>query len=221
MREFPDGKDLNRAFPGKEDGMASQVYAYQLMTKILRNFDYLIDLHTASFGRVNSYYVRADMNDPVCAIMGQLQQPQIILHNSGQDGDNGRDREPATISKSIRPGNCLLKCCWLECAAVSHPTFLCLSTSWSYKGVMRILNHLNMFTRGPVADLETSETSNTIVCSKGFWVRTFRFLSPLVCATLTLLPTVNRERLRSTRELVGSAFPCFGADAKESLPLTT
>jgi predicted deacylase len=76
-REFADGK---------EDGFASQVYTYQLMQKIISQFNYLIDLHTASFGRVNSYYVRSDMNDPIGAVMAHLQQPQVILHNSGQDG---------------------------------------------------------------------------------------------------------------------------------------
>lgn len=86
QREFADGRDLNRLFPGREDGFSSQVYAYQLMNKVISQFNYLIDLHTASFGRVNSYYVRADMNDPVSAIMARLQQPQIVLHNSGQDG---------------------------------------------------------------------------------------------------------------------------------------
>lgn len=85
-REFADGRDLNRNFPGREDGFASQVYCYQLMNKVISQFNYLIDLHTASFGRVNSYYVRADMNDPISAIMARLQQPQIVLHNSGQDG---------------------------------------------------------------------------------------------------------------------------------------
>lgn len=85
-REFADGKDLNRLFPGREDGFASQVYCHQLMTKIISQFNYLIDLHTASFGRVNSYYVRSDVNDPTSAMLAQLQQPQIILHNSGQDG---------------------------------------------------------------------------------------------------------------------------------------
>lgn len=60
-REFADGRDLNRLFPGKEDGFVSQVYCYQLMNKVISQFNYLIDLHTASFGRINSYYVRADM----------------------------------------------------------------------------------------------------------------------------------------------------------------
>ena len=85
-REFSDGRDLNRVFPGQEEGTASQVYAYNFMTKIVSRLGYLIDLHTASFGRVNSYYVRADMNDPLSGALARLQQPQIILHNSGQDG---------------------------------------------------------------------------------------------------------------------------------------
>lgn len=61
QREFADGRDLNRQFPGKEDGYASQVYCYHLMNKIISQFNYQIDLHTASFGRINSYYVRADL----------------------------------------------------------------------------------------------------------------------------------------------------------------
>lgn len=61
QREFADGRDLNRQFPGKEDGYSSQVFCYHLMNKIMSQFNYMIDLHTASFGRVNSYYVRADM----------------------------------------------------------------------------------------------------------------------------------------------------------------
>ena len=85
-REFSDGKDLNRLFPGKKNGTVSQVFAYEIMHKIIKCFDYLIDLHTASFGRINSYYVRADMNDPVTSTLTKLQQPQIILHNSGNDG---------------------------------------------------------------------------------------------------------------------------------------
>jgi len=85
-RQFRDGHDLNRTFPGKPGGFASQVFCHQLLEKLIRHFNYHIDLHTASFGRINSYYIRADMLDPVTAEMSLLCNPQIILHNSGQDG---------------------------------------------------------------------------------------------------------------------------------------
>jgi len=76
-RRFVDGTDLNHIMPGKKSGNVSQVYAYRFMKMIATKFEYLLDLHTASTGRINSYYVRADMNDPVVREMALLQN--VIL----------------------------------------------------------------------------------------------------------------------------------------------
>ena len=85
-RRFLNGKDLNHLMPGEKDGDVSQVYAWRLIDRIVKHFDYLIDLHTASFGRVNSYYVRADMENEITRQMALLQNPQIALHNPPSDG---------------------------------------------------------------------------------------------------------------------------------------
>ncbi|MDH4282202.1 MAG: succinylglutamate desuccinylase/aspartoacylase family protein, partial [Myxococcales bacterium] len=85
QREFVDGEDLNHIFPGREDGSVSEVYAHRILDRIVNRFDYLVDLHTASFGRVNSLYVRADMTHPATATMAYLQRPQIIVHNPPSD----------------------------------------------------------------------------------------------------------------------------------------
>lgn len=53
---------------------------------MILKFDYLVDLHTASRGRKNSLYVRADMNQPTIKEMAQSLQPQIIVHNSSPGG---------------------------------------------------------------------------------------------------------------------------------------
>ncbi len=84
-REYRDGKDLNHLMPGKEHGNESQFYAHRLVERLVSKFDVLLDLHTASFGRVNSLYVRADMTNPVTAQMAYLQHPKIILHNPPSD----------------------------------------------------------------------------------------------------------------------------------------
>ncbi|CAM0137068.1 hypothetical protein VKS41_008227 [Umbelopsis sp. WA50703] len=159
-REFADGKDLNRYFPGKEDGFASQVYTYQLMQKIISQFNYLIDLHTASFGRVNSYYVRSDMNDPIGAVMAHLQQPQVILHNSGQDGTL-RSAASARGIKAIT-------------VEIGNPQlFQNQYVQWSYMGVMRILDHLEMFKMDNADNDELyPPPPTTVLCSKGFWIYT-------------------------------------------------
>ncbi|MEX1365701.1 MAG: succinylglutamate desuccinylase/aspartoacylase family protein [Nannocystaceae bacterium] len=86
QREFVDGTDLNGIFPGNEHGNVSQIYAHRLLHHVVQRFDYLLDLHTASFGRINSLYVRADMSHPKTARMALLQKPQIILHNRASDG---------------------------------------------------------------------------------------------------------------------------------------
>ncbi|KAI9350433.1 hypothetical protein BD770DRAFT_394496 [Pilaira anomala] len=162
-REFADGRDLNRYFPGREDGFASQVFCYQLMKKVISQFNYLIDLHTASFGRINSYYVRADMNDPVSATMARLQQPQIVLHNSGQDGT----LRSAAAARGIRAIT----------VEIGNPqSFQSQYIQWSYIGVMRILDHLEMYTladyQSTTEDLIALGPPSTLLCSKGFWIYT-------------------------------------------------
>ena len=85
-RRFIDGTDLNHIMPGKREGNVSEVYAYRIFHKIIKQFDYLIDLHTASFGRINSYYIRADMKTKSTKRMALLQNAQIIVHNPPSDG---------------------------------------------------------------------------------------------------------------------------------------
>jgi predicted deacylase len=85
QREFVDGRDLNHIFPGREGGNVAEVYASRIVERIVNRFDYLVDLHTASFGRVNSLYVRADMTHAATATMAYLQRPQIIVHNPASD----------------------------------------------------------------------------------------------------------------------------------------
>lgn len=86
QRRFPDGTDLNHIMPGTPTGNDPEVYAHRLMNRVIRHFDYLIDLHTASFGRINSLYIRADLQHPMTARMAHLHRPQIILHNPPSDG---------------------------------------------------------------------------------------------------------------------------------------
>ncbi len=105
QRRFVDDVDLNRIAPGKRDGNRSELYIYRLINRIVRHFDYLVDLHTASFGRINSYYIRADMDDPVSARMALLQNPDIILHNPPRGKSlrgNADDRDIKSITVELK-----------------------------------------------------------------------------------------------------------------------
>jgi uncharacterized protein len=77
--------DLNHLFPGSEGGDVAQVYAFRFLDRVVSKFQFLVDLHTASFGRVNSLYVRADLSHPVTRRMAFGQNPEIIVHNPPSD----------------------------------------------------------------------------------------------------------------------------------------
>ena len=48
-RSTPDGRDLNRLFPGKATGNQAQRIAHALFEQVVRRANYLIDLHTAPY----------------------------------------------------------------------------------------------------------------------------------------------------------------------------
>ncbi len=86
VRRFIDGVDLNHAFPGKKDGRPCEQYARAFLNMFLPACDYLIDIHTASQGNINSMYVRADLTLDTVRRIADLMNPDIILHARGGDG---------------------------------------------------------------------------------------------------------------------------------------
>ncbi|MCB0358716.1 MAG: succinylglutamate desuccinylase/aspartoacylase family protein [Bdellovibrionales bacterium] len=86
QRYFIDGEDLNRLFPGRPQGVPAEQYAYAFCQTFLPPCNFLIDLHTASEGRTNTLYVRADLHSSVARAMAEHVNPQIILHVPGKDG---------------------------------------------------------------------------------------------------------------------------------------
>ncbi|KAG9301525.1 hypothetical protein G9A89_008377 [Geosiphon pyriformis] len=105
-RTFSDGTDLNRVMPGKPNGTESQTYAFNLIDRIVSKFTHLLDLHTASKGRANSLYVRANMKDNRTNRMARLQNPQIIVHNTSPDGSlRGAAMERGILAITVEIGD--------------------------------------------------------------------------------------------------------------------
>lgn len=57
-REFPDGRDLNRVFPGNPSGSLAARVAYKLIHDIIPHADLIIDFHTGGSGRFNAPQLR-------------------------------------------------------------------------------------------------------------------------------------------------------------------
>ncbi len=106
QRRMREGMDLNHRFPGAPDGPTGDIYAHRLVQRAIRHFDIHVDLHTASRGRANCVYVRADLSDPVTARMAMLQRPQIVLHNPPSDGTlRGAAAELGIPAITVEVGN--------------------------------------------------------------------------------------------------------------------
>jgi len=57
-RVFPDGRDLNRVFPGSKSGSLASRFAYHFTKKILPLADYCLDFHTGGASRFNASQIR-------------------------------------------------------------------------------------------------------------------------------------------------------------------
>ncbi|HYC86259.1 MAG TPA: succinylglutamate desuccinylase/aspartoacylase family protein [Chryseosolibacter sp.] len=63
-RDVPDGKDVNRSFPGSKNGSLASRVAYHLMQDVIPFIDVGIDFHTGGAMRTNYPQVRAVLREP-------------------------------------------------------------------------------------------------------------------------------------------------------------
>jgi predicted deacylase len=63
QRDLPDGKDINRSFPGSKSGSLARLVAHTLMTKIFPHIDCGVDFHTGGDARSNYPQIRCVLKD--------------------------------------------------------------------------------------------------------------------------------------------------------------
>lgn len=88
-REFPDGRDLNRVFPGTPKGSLASQFAYQFTEEIAPLVDYVLDFHTGAADRYNYPNVRCDLKQTESVELAKIFGTPFIVHSSN-------------IAKSIR-----------------------------------------------------------------------------------------------------------------------
>lgn len=184
-REFIDDVDLNRIMPGKPDGSTSQLYAHHFISKIVSKFSYLLDLHTASPGRVNSLYIRADIDSEETRTLAYLQNPQIIVKKFDEGGtlrswanDNGI---PAITIEIGNPN------------AFQHTLI-----DETLEGILNTLRYLEMI-EGEVEDLVTEHAK---VCDQSYWIYSKKG------GIIDVLPSLADEV--KAGEIIANIYDVFG-----------
>ncbi len=152
QREFSDGIDLNRIMPGNPDKKSSNIYAHFFVNKIIKKFDYHFDLHTASHGRVNSLYLRADLENNETRNLAYLQNAQIIVQKYDEEGTlRGWSSEQGIPCITVEIGNA---------NAFQHSLI-----DETLDGILNTMKYLKMLP-GEVKNM----MHNTIICDHSYWI---------------------------------------------------
>lgn len=159
-RRYIDEEDLNRHFPGKATGNRTQQYVWQINQKILTKVDYLVDMHTASFGRENTLYVRGDLKDKNIEKMAMLQDADIILKNKGIPSAN----EQTATTRTMR-AEAMLKGVPTITVEYGNPqVYQPEIIKRGIRGIENIMSWLRMINK-PI-----QKTEKAVVCKKSYWV---------------------------------------------------
>ncbi|QAA82564.1 succinylglutamate desuccinylase/aspartoacylase family protein [Aequorivita sp. H23M31] len=157
-RSFPDGRDLNRVFPGTKSGSLASRVAYNFTKKILPNADYCLDFHTGGASRFNAPQIRIRQGDERLLELAKAFNAPFTVYSN-------------TIEKSYRN----------TCRKMGIPALLFEGgksresnksvVKEGVDGVLRFLDYLDMLgKRIPVPLAE----NDTIIIEKSRWVRAQR-----------------------------------------------
>jgi predicted deacylase len=82
VRGLPDGKDINRSFPGVKGGSLARLLAYTLMNEIVPQIDYGIDFHTGGSARSNYPQIRCVLDDEKNIELARAFEPPFIINST-------------------------------------------------------------------------------------------------------------------------------------------
>jgi hypothetical protein len=154
-RQFPDGRDLNRVFPGSKNGSLASRFAYHILTEIMPLVDYAFDFHAGGASRFNAPQIRLAPNNPELKILADVFNAPFTLFSKNIAGSFRNASFKLNVKMLLFEGGKSLD---IDESVADA----------GVQGVKRILAHLAML--DPKHLLE-EQTSNTIYIEKSIWIR--------------------------------------------------
>ncbi|MBU2948187.1 succinylglutamate desuccinylase/aspartoacylase family protein [Zobellia uliginosa] len=154
-RDVPDGKDVNRSFPGSKTGSMAGRIAYHYTSAVLSQVDYGIDLHTGGGQRHNFPQIRYTDNDIQSQQLAKVFNAPITFSSK-------------LIKGSFRNAAHQLKIPTVVFEAGESMRFDDYSIIEGIKGILNVMRHFKM-----IACLEPkySERNNTVHLENRKWLR--------------------------------------------------
>ncbi|GAA0713303.1 succinylglutamate desuccinylase/aspartoacylase family protein [Aquimarina litoralis] len=155
-RFFPDGRDLNRVFPGTKNGSLASRFAYQFVNEILPVADFCLDFHTGGGSRFNAPHIRVDgKNERLMNLAKVFNAPFILLSENLEGSYRGTCAKKGVDILLFEGGK-------------SQNSNRDIAKE-GVLGVLRILNHLEMLK--PSVELSYPDKKDTIIVEKSSWMR--------------------------------------------------
>lgn len=145
-RTLPDGRDLNRSFPGQAEGSFTARLAHRIYREVISRSDYGIDLHTAGGDRTNYPHLRADLTNPRVAELATAFGSPLVIHGRGPRGALRRVAADAAVPSVVYEAGS---------ARVFQRRFIDAGLA----GVLNVLRHLGMLDDGPPGLLPSASRS--------------------------------------------------------------
>ncbi|WP_299604825.1 succinylglutamate desuccinylase/aspartoacylase family protein [uncultured Aquimarina sp.] len=155
-RFFPDGRDLNRVFPGTKNGSLASRFAYQFVNEILPVADFCLDFHTGGGSRFNAPHIRVDgKNERLMDLAKVFNAPFTLLSKNLEGSYRGTCAKKGVDILLFEGGK-------------SQNSNRDIAKE-GVLGVIRILNHLEMLK--PSVELPDPDKKDTIIVEKSSWMR--------------------------------------------------
>ena len=80
-REFPDGRDLNRVFPGSKTGSLASRFAFHILSEIMPIVNYAVDFHAGGASRFNAPQIRISPSNPELKLLADVFNAPFTLYS--------------------------------------------------------------------------------------------------------------------------------------------
>ncbi|KOF03862.1 succinylglutamate desuccinylase [Roseivirga seohaensis subsp. aquiponti] len=147
-RYVPDGKDVNRSFPGNKNGSLAARVAHYLTTDIIPKIDMGLDFHTGGADRTNYPQIRCALKEPKNQKIAEIFQPSFIL--------NSPFRPKSMRQTAAKMGKQILVYEGGESARFDE-----FAIQQGINGALRVMKHLGMRERAPEAPHVTKTINNS------------------------------------------------------------
>ena len=153
-REFPDGRDLNRIFPGSKTGSLASQFAYYILKEIIPHIDYAIDFHAGGAQRFNAPQIRIVPNNAELKTLSDVFGAPFTLYSNNISGSFRSSCDKMNVKMLLFEGG--------KSVDINNGV-----TKEAVEGTKRFLTHFDMLKNKH----EISKPHQTIYIETSDWIR--------------------------------------------------